>query len=475
MHMIIKNISELIPPHLSSVASELRRTALNALEIAIEEVKPYNLMKNKISLKNSTLVINGLKINLLKHKNIYVIGGGKACYHMASFLVEIFEKAGFHSYEGVINIPKGLDIGPNQKIGEIIINLASHPIPDEDGLNGTIRMMDLVRKAKPNELILCLISGGGSALLPLPKKSVSLLDLKQVNELLLSSGVSIHEINTIRKHLSDFKGGNLAKINYIHGNSNLISLIISDVIGDDLDSIASGPTVADTTTYEDVLSIVKRYELENNLPYSVKKIILEGIKGKIRENPKSDDPCFLNVSNFLIGSVKSAIDRVEDFLAKKNYTVLHYPMSMAGEAKSFGTSFANFFIKEKEKSRQDKATNLLAIIGSGELTVTILGNGIGGRNQEMLLSFLNKIARMNLDFSFSVIAANLDGIEGNSKAMGALIDNDIQDKIRKYNINLNNYLANNDSNSFFKAEKLEIITGPTGVNVNDLLIALFQL
>jgi glycerate-2-kinase len=333
--------------------------------------------------------------------------------------------------------------------------------------------MKIVEQSTRKDLIICLISGGGSALLPLPKEGVSLEDLQIINSFLLASGASIHEINTIRKHLSNFKGGNLAKKLYNSSNATLLSLIISDVVGNKLDSIASGPTVPDLTTFNEAIDILKKYNILDKIPSSAKSVLEQGLNDEKLENPKPKDVCFENVHNYLIGSVKSAAEEAISYLKEFNYDVNYFSNEIIGEAREFGNQLLQIINQELEKDIRTGKKNKIALIGTGELTVTIKGNGTGGRNQEMLLSLLLSMINNNFSDKFVIIAANLDGIEGNSEAMGAIIDNHSFAQVHSNNLIPREYLDNNDSNTFFKILKSEIITGPTGCNVNDLIIALF--
>jgi glycerate-2-kinase len=420
------------------------------------------------------LLIENDEYDLHKFKKIYIIGGGKATAEMALSLERFLISFKNIAYKGIINIPKDKEKQKLFKKSKISINFASHPIPDEDGLKGTKSMMNFIEKSNKNDLIFCLISGGGSVLLPLPRQGIDLQDLKEVNSLLLSSGASIHEINTIRKHLSDFKGGNLTKKLYKESGATLISLIISDVVGDNLDSIASGPTVPDETTFRNALEIIRKYNLLEKIPGSIKDHIEKGLLDQKLENPKSDDPCFTNVHNYLIGSVTCAVRDVRSFLKNKGFKVNYFSNNVTGEAKEFGKSLFTIISQYLEGNFNKNELEKIALIGTGELTVTIRGNGTGGRNQEMLLSYLNSLKDRKINYNFLIISANLDGIEGNSKAMGALVDNYILEQMISGNIDTERFLENNDSNSFFKELGTEIITGPTGCNVNDLILILIS-
>ncbi len=471
---MIKNTSQLLLKSLEQNQLALREIGLQALEKSILAVKPKNLLQNAIKVENDVFYIEKDQYNLHQYNKIYLIGGGKAVAEMALSLEEFFRNIEDIEYEGIINILEGTEKQYNFEKSKLNINYASHPIPNEGGLYGTKSMMEIVEKSNKNDLIYCLISGGGSALLTLPKNGVSLEDLQEVNSLLLSSGATIHEINTIRKHLSDFKGGNLAKRIHELSGCTLITLIISDVVGDNLDSIASGPTVPDKTTFKDALEIINKYNLLGKIPSSVKKCLERGLSDPKLENPKPNDSCFSNVHNYLIGSVNSAVQEVRLFLLKNGFEVNYFSNNIVGEAKEYGKELFGVISKNVDILFNKNNIEKIALIGTGELTVTIKGNGTGGRNQEMLLSLLNNIKNITYDYKFLVIGANLDGIEGNSKAMGGLIDNFVLEQIISKNINLEQFLNKNDSNSFFKKVGTEIISGPTGCNVNDLILILLS-
>ncbi len=472
--LYIKNTSQLLSDDLNPNQLILREIGLQALEKSIYAVKPKMLMKNSVRIMKNKLFIQNDEFDLTKFNNIFIIGGGKATAEMALSLERFLKSFGEVTYEGIINIPintKNLDLFENSKIK---INLADHPIPNEQGIKGTRSMMDLIENSKKNDLIFCLISGGGSALLPLPKPEINLKDLQKINSLLLSSGASIHEINIIRKHLSDFKGGNLAKKLYNSSGATLISLIISDVVGDDLDSVASGPTIPDKTTFRDALKIIKKYSLLKKIPTSIRNYIETGLGNQELENPKINDPCFSNIHNYLIGSVSTAIKETSSLLKQKGFKVTYFSKNVTGEARNFGKSLFPLISKYFDEKPNRENSKKIALIGSGELTVTIKGKGVGGRNQEMLLSFLAFIMDKNYYCDFLIIGANLDGLEGNSKACGALVDNTVVEQMRSKKIDPNQFLRYNDSNSFFKKLGSELITGPTGCNVNDLILILIS-
>jgi len=473
--LFVKNLSQLTPKNLDKITLELRKVGLEALEIAINSVEPSKLIQNNVKVIDGKLNIQKDKFDLNKFSNIYIIGGGKASAQMTLELEKILKKQPNIKYNGFINIPEGQKIRGYSPSSKIKMNRASHPIPNQKGLTGTKEIVKIVENTIKNDLIICVISGGGSALLPLPKQGITLEDLQKVNSLLLTSGASIHEINIIRKHLSDFKGGNLAKKVHNTSKATLITLIISDVVGNNLDSIASGPTVPDMTTFNQAYDVLKKYNLSDKIPSSVKKVIEKGLNDPRLENPKEHDVCFTNVYNYLIGSVVLAVEEVSANLKDFNFIIDYFTNEIVGKAVDFGKELYELISKKLKPYTKKPGKHKLALIGTGELTVTIKGKGVGGRNQEMLLSFLDNVKNKEFDYNFLIIGANLDGIEGNSKAMGALIDNVSLNQINNEKIKTKSYLENNDSNSFFKLLKSEIITGPTGINVNDLLLILIEL
>lgn len=473
--MFVKNLSQLTPKSLDKITLELRKVGLEVLEIAIKSVEPSKLIQNNVKVIDGKLNIQEDKFDLNKFSNIFIIGGGKASAQMTLALEKILKKKTKIRYEGFINIPEGQKIRDYSPSSKIWMNPASHPIPNEKGLTGTKEMVKIVENATKSDLIICVISGGGSALLPLPKQGITLEDLQKVNSLLLASGASIHEINIIRKHLSDFKGGNLAKKVHNTSKATLITLIISDVVGNNLDSIASGPTVPDLTTFNQAYDVLKKYNLSDKVPSSVKETIEKGLSDPRLENPKEHDVCFTNIYTYLIGSVDLVVEEVSANLKDFNFIIDYFTNEIVGEAVDFGKELHELISIKLKPYTKKPGKHKLALIGTGELTITIKGKGVGGRNQEMLLSFLDNVKNKEIDYNFLIIGANLDGIEGNSKAMGALVDNISLNQINNERIKTKSYLENNDSNSFFKLLKSEIITGPTGINVNDLLLILIEL
>ncbi len=472
--MYIQNYSQLISENLNRNSLELRKIGLKSLEIAISSVEPRKLIRNAITISDEILTIEDDKYDLKKFERILIIGGGKATAQMAIALDELLKISSKIEYEGFLNIPEDQELKFLNSTKNIKMNLASHPIPNEAGLNGVNRMLELVEGTNKKDLIICLFSGGGSALLPLPKKDITLADFQKINSILLASGASIHEINTIRKHISDFKGGNLAKRIYESSKATTLTIMISDVVGNKLDSIASGPTVPDLTSFNDAYKILLEYNLLDRIPMPVRKVIMEGVKNPRLENPSKNDPVFENVRTYLIGSIEISVEEVSNYLSKHKFEIDYFSDEISGEAADFGKQLFYLITEKLKEYPKEPEKSRIAMIGTGELTVTLRGKGIGGRNQEMLLNFLNTIKNEKIDYKFFVLGCNLDGIEGNSKAMGAIVDNSLLMETTKNNVNIDNYLSSNNSNAFFNLINGEIITGPTGINVNDFILILVE-
>ena len=473
--MYIKNLSQLTPNDIKEESLALRKVGLNALEIALNSVQAGKLIKGAVKILNDMLIIRNEEFDLSTFREVLVIGGGKASAQMALAIEELLKEYSKINYKGMINIPNSLNIDNSSASSTIRMNLASHPIPDKNGVNGTKCMFSYIDDTTKDDLIIFLLSGGGSALLSMPKQDITLADLQKTNSLLLASGASVLEINTIRKHLSDFKGGNLAKKIYESSRATVITLIISDVVGNNMEFIASGPTIPDTTTFKDSYHILKKYGLLSTVPFQVKQLIETGMRDPSLNNLLNQSAFFKNVHNYLIGSVESSVNEITRYLEDLNFEVDYFSNEIVGEAAIFGKGLHNFIVHKLQNFGEKSKKRNFALLGTGELTVTIKGKGIGGRNQEMLLNFLNNIKDKNIEYKFLIIGANLDGIEGNSEAMGALVDNALLSQSVENEIEFNTYLTKNDSNSFFKMVNCDIITGATGINVNDLLLILIDI
>jgi len=451
----IENKEQLVKNGVTQLNRKAKALALKSLESALNAIDPKQLMKSKLLLKNSLLKVNEYSFDLKKFKNVYVIGGGKASGSMAEALEQILDQ---YITKGLVNIPHG-----NKHKTEIIkLHEASHPIPDKSGVEGTRHMLKIAEQAKKEDLVICLISGGGSSLMPLPRDGITINDKRKITDTLLKSGATINEVNTVRKHISDFKGGWLAKKAY---PAIVLNLILSDVVGDPLDFIASGPTVPDSTTFSDAIRVLKKYGLWNKASVSIKKVLSDGEKGIIPETPKANDKAFKKVYNVIIGNNRFASLAVREQLRSAGLNTLLLTSTLEGEARHVGVMLAS--IAREAALSGNPIPKPAGIIAGGETTVTVTGKGLGGRNQEISLAAALKMGGMD-----GVVVASLstDGVDGPTDAAGAIVDGKTIARAAEMNLNPEEFLAENDSYNFFSKLGDLILTGPTGTNVNDVSV-----
>ena len=453
--MMIKNKEQLIKNGETQLDRKARTLALKSLESALNAADPKQIVKSKLTLKNSTLRVNSHSFNLKKFRSIYVIGGGKASGSMAEALEGLL---GNRIKSGLVNVPRD----SKNKTSIIKLHKASHPIPDETGVEGTRKMMKIAEQAEEEDLIICLISGGGSSLMPLPRGEVSIIDKKEITNALLKCGATINEINTVRKHISDFKGGWLAKKAY---PATILNLILSDVVGDPLDFIASGPTVPDSTTFSDAVKVLKKHSLWKEAPASIRKVLSEGEKGLIEETPKADDESFKKVVNVIVGNNRFASLAACGRLKSDGLNTLLLTATLEGEARHVGVVLAS--VASEVSASGNPIPRPAGIVAGGETTVTVTGKGLGGRNQEMVLAALQKLKSND-----GIVLASLstDGIDGPTDAAGAVVDGKTLARAMKTGLAPEKYLANNDSYRFFSRLGDLIFTGSTGTNVNDISV-----
>lgn len=440
-------------PNLREHADEIFKHVLGTLD-------PEQLVKEKVSIRDSVLIVEEREYDLNNYENIYVVGGGKACAPMAKAMEELL---GDRIDKGLIVVKYNHDL-PLNKIETVE---ASHPIPDENGKKGTSDILGLLSKTSEKDLVICLISGGGSALLVQPHKGVTLQDIQTTSGELLACGATIDEINTVRKHLSSIKGGQLAKSAY---PSTLITLILSDVVGDPMDIIASGPTVPDESTFEDAYAIIQKYSLEEKIPNSVSGFLRKGMTGEIEETPRVGNEIFDNIQNVVVGSNKIALEAAEKKAREMGYNTIILSSLVEGESREAAKFFAAI---AKEVSRTGTPIPKPAcIIAGGETTVTIKGKGKGGRNQEFALSAAIEIEGCE---GIVILGAGTDGTDGPTDATGAIVDyNTCKDARDKFHLKPEEFLSRNDSYNFFKKTGEHIITGPTMTNVMDIMISLID-
>lgn len=453
--MYIKNASALIRNGRTDAERLARRLALEGAEAGLAAVEPSKLMKSKVKLVGRKLLVGEHSFDLRKFRRVLVIGGGKAASSMAESLESIL---GDEIAAGVVNVLDS-QVGKTRKDGRIRMHGATHPLPSAEGQEGVQQMLELVGRPNSDTLVICLISGGGSSMLPLPEKSIELGDKVEVTRNLLRSGATIQELNVVRKHLSAIKGGRLAQKLY---PSTVLSLVISDVVGNRLDSIASGPLYPDPSTFEDAERVLKKYGVWKTLPPRAEKELREGLAGRIPETPKPGSKYFERVSNFIIGSNDDACVAAARRLKRLGCRPEVLTTSYEGEARSAGVFMGSVVLYKSGGLRPG------ALVAGGETTVNVRGDGTGGRNQEFALS-----ASMKIDGNkgIALVSFGTDGLDGPTDAAGAVVDGSTIERSAVMSLSAENSLLRNDSYGFFKGLGDLIITGPTGTNVNDLSIA----
>ncbi|WP_373069920.1 glycerate kinase [Sulfurimonas sp.] len=417
------------------------KTARKIFETALESVLPQNFMKQSCSLNGDIFSINGQDYDLKKYKKLYIFGSGKASYAMAKEIEKLLQN----------KIYKGRVISPydNFELKKIDVKIGSHPIPDQNTLDSTKALIDMMQECSEDDLYIYLLSGGSSALLELPLDEVNLSELQDATKLMLSNNIKIQYINMLRKHISSVKGGRLAQKCLAQG----VVLVASDVIDNPLDAIGSAPLYADESSFEDVKSILEEKDLFDKMPLSIQIIIKKGIDGVIEDTPKAP----LNrVTHHIVASNMHAQHSAKECAKELGLSVELVKKQMHGEV----NQMVEKILKISHESKHE------CIILGGECTVDLNGNGKGGRNQHAVLLMLKKLKEYGLDYTF--LSASTDGVDGNSDAAGAVVDA----KCDYSKLDIDKYIQNFDSYNFFKQTGDLIVTGPTGTNVIDLAIIL---
>lgn len=498
----------------------MREKLYKILKASLEGANPYLAVKSKVKIEGEKLTAGKGCFLLKDFDKIIVIGAGKASLPMSAAIVEILadridkgivvtkhheEKgAGFFSTPTFLKSSPDLEAkkrGPDQLnsdnsqqesnrsivqsleddrtgytdsitsqelLRKISIIEAAHPIPDLQGQRGAHEIIEMLKDLTERDLVICLLSGGASALIPAPVEGLSLAEKQSVTSSLLQCGASINEINTIRKHLSRLKGGRMARLSY---PATTLALILSDVIGDPLDVIASGPTVGDPTTFKDCCEIIQKYKLEKKIPPYVLTLFKQSMHlGKgIQETPKPGDPVFSKVTNVIIGNNFQSLQKAAAESKKHGFQPLILTSCMEGEAREVGKVLGSI-VKEIKKTGNPLAPPVCLLAG-GETTVTIMGNGKGGRNQEMALALAINIAGQS---NLLIACLGTDGSDGPTEAAGAFVDGETALRASRMGIEPWHYLSENNSYNFFKQLHDLIITGATGTNVMDIFIALIS-
>jgi len=435
---------------------------------AVQRVDPGSMIKDLLKVEGNRLSVSWGEGELVRdlsgYDRVCVLGAGKATARMALAVEELL---GERITEGLIAVK----YGHTENLSILRTIEAGHPVPDENSRKAAEEMKNMADGCDDRTLTLVLISGGGSALLSLPvTDDISLADKQETTRLLLACGAMIQEINCVRKHLSGIKGGRLAEQLY---PSDSITLILSDVVGDRLDTIASGPTVPDTTTYQDVSAIFSKYGLTERLPSRVLSLIKAGTENRVPETPSSDSAAFSKVKNIVIGSNIQALQAAAAKARELKYNTVILSSQLTGEAREAARFFYGIGkdILEKELLVQKPA----CVIAGGETTVTLLGEGMGGRNQEMACAFCGAAAEEGAyPKGISFLSGATDGNDGPTDAAGGYITADIFETAIRRGLNPDTFIKASDSYRFLSECGGLLVTGPTNTNVCDIQLLLVE-
>jgi len=435
---------------LRAVVQKLQRAALDAVD-------PMTAMERHVRRDGNALLVDGRRYELDDWQRVFVVGGGKAAVPMGTAMADILGErldrcvlVTKYGHGGDMDsVSSAFDLSDSH----VQVVEAGHPVPDGNSVRGAEAVADLVSGATAEDLVICLISGGGSALLTLPVPSLTLGDLQTATDALLRSGATIDEMNAVRKHLSRIKGGNLARL---AAPANVITFVLSDVVGDPLDVIASGPTVPDTTTVADARAVLERYDIQD-----------DDIWSSLQETPKPGDAIFDQVQHVIIGSNRQAAAAAVEEARELGFQALLLSTYVEGEAREVAKVAAG--LAKGVQTHGDPLSPPACLVWGGETTVTVRGEGKGGRNQELALS-----AALALEGWEQVLIGALatDGTDGPTDAAGAVVTGDTVRRADELGLNPRAALEANDSYHFFEALDDLIRTGPTGTNVNDLLFVL---
>jgi hydroxypyruvate reductase len=440
--------------------TKLQRLRADGREIffaGLTGADPASAVKSAVEVSHGCLRVRERAHPLAAIRNLYVAGCGKAAAPMARAAEEIFGE----------KISRGLIVvkyGHSAETKRIEILEAGHPVPDAAGLRGAHRIVDLARGCGEEDLLVFLLSGGASALLPYPAAGLTLEDKQIATNALLKSGAPIEAVNAVRKHLSLVKGGRLAQI---AAPARVLCLILSDVIGDGPEAIGSGPTAPDCTTYADCLHIIRRYSLTDKLPPPALDILARGARGEIAETAKPSDPLFERVQNVVVGNNRSALTAAAQRARALGYNAVILTQSMQGESRMVARAHAE--LVKRAACGAESLPRPACLLSGGETTVTVHGSGVGGRNQEFVLAAALELE--NID-NVVVLSGGSDGTDGPTDAAGGIVDGSTIARAKLIGIDGRAFLDRNDSYSFLRAVDDLLITGPTLTNVMDLQITL---
>ncbi len=438
---------------------------IDIFHAALKAVDPEQAVLCHVALAGDRLSADGAEYDLNKFEKIIVIGAGKGTAPMAQAAESIL---GDRIDRGVIIVK----YGHGRPLHKIVEREAAHPLPDDAGMKATSEIREMLKNAGEDTLVLCLFSGGASSLLVAPVEGISLSEKRETTNAILSAGAGIGELNAVRKHLSAVKGGRLAET---ASPASMLTLILSDVIGDRLDVIASGPTAPDSSSFRDALGVIHKYSLERKIPASALSLLHLGVAGILPETPKAGAAFFEKVRNIIIGGLRQSLDAARTRAAELGFEPEIITSELQGEARNAAGFLASQALTVRSAMRPgDRPRCLLA---GGETTVTVKGRGSGGRNQELALAFAREIAGIP---GVSLLSAGTDGTDGPTDAAGAAVDGRTVAQARAAGLDPAAFLDGNDSYSFFSrldalsGDNHHLKTGPTGTNVTDLQIILVE-
>ncbi|KRT70154.1 MAG: glycerate 2-kinase, hydroxypyruvate reductase [candidate division NC10 bacterium CSP1-5] len=435
---------------------DLRKAAGEIFQAALDAANPRIAIHRHVRREGERLLANGAVYDLSRGR-VYVVGAGKACAAMAAAVEEVL---GDRIRDGVVVVKDGYAI----PLRRIRVTQAGHPVPDARGAEGTSAILALLTETGPEDLVIVLISGGGSALLPAPVAGIDLIDKQTMTRVLLACGATIEEINAVRKHCSRIKGGQMARALF---PARSLTLILSDVIGDPVDAIASGPTVPDTTTYGEALEVLRRYRIEDRIPVSILRHLERGARGEIPETPKAGDPCFATAHHRIVGNNLQSLLAARDRAARLGFQALILTTELKGESREVAKVLTALLL-EMRRSGHPVSPPACLLLG-GETTVTVRGKGKGGRSQELVLAGAIAIAGGR---DLVIWSAGTDGTDGPTDAAGAVADGDTWARAKEVGLDPLRALEENDAYHFFEGLGDLIKTGPTLTNVMDILLLL---
>lgn len=433
----------------------LHDSALEIFRAALNAADPRAAVRRTLRREGGRLSVGARTYDLAQIRRVFVVGFGKASGAMGQAVEEVL---GDRIESGWISVK----YGHGAPLRKIHLHEAGHPLPDDNSLLGARRILELLDQTGTDDLVICLISGGGSAILELPVAGVSLEDLRTLTDVLLRSGATINQVNTLRKHISQVKGGQLAR----RSRAPIVSLILSDVIGSPLDTIASGPTAPDATTFADALRIVEQRGVRAQLPASIVRHLERGGR-EILDTPKVGDPAFERVQNVVIADNSIACEAALRAARDRGFNALLLSTYVQGEAREVAKVLAA--IAKEIAASEHPVARPACVVAGGETTVTVRGDGKGGRNQELALAAAIELTDME---DVLILSAGTDGTDGPTDAAGAIADGSTLKRAAEKGLDVRLFLARNDAYHLFEPLGDLITTGPTNTNVNDVMLVL---